>query len=540
MKKMFKMLAVTALLLAAMMVFTACDRGGNEPPATPAPTVAPPADQTPAPNTPEPTPEPPAREVVTLRYSVVNPGRNPEQHALDAVAAALYEHGFIIEFEGYEQPAYQIMIATLDTDLIMAARWEGFFDLARSGAFAEIPREMIQRYMPVWYSENAEFLTSSTIDGRIYAIPNNAIGFNIPHLILRTDWFPPGMTSVDTMDDLYAYLEHALYLNPHIIPFSMTAGQTGFQVAAMAFASSHIMAPGTPRSPSAVVLDKRDYPNFVLRRTLENEGYREFMRTMRTWNQAGFFHTDLLVNQFPQQEQFWHGESAVMNSANPDWMNWINEEMTSRHDGQVGIDFFDFGAADNVLADRGSAMGRGIAIPFRSADSVPAVLRLLELLYTSEDLYMLWRYGVEGIDYNVLEGGVIERLDPDGRDMPIGWSAIYENANFARPGANRWPGYTEFRESVVARGFVNPFVEWVLDTSDATYGAIRTNLNNITLEGLPMIGLGMHPDPDAAIDELLARQIEAGLEAYEVEVLRQLQEFIVDRGLTHVTITLGE
>jgi len=537
MKKMLKVLVVAMLLLALAMAFAACNSNEPEPEPEPDVQVEEPVTPDPQPE-PEPEPEPEVREAVTLVYSVQNPVRVPEQHALDAMAAALYEHGFILEFEGYESEAYGIMLAALETDLIMSARWEGFFDNARAGAFAEIPREMIQRYMPVWYSENAVFLSSATVDGRIYAIPNNAIGYNVPHLILRTDWFPPGMTSVDTMDDLYEYLAHALYLNPHIIPFSMTAGQTGFQVAAMAFAASHIMAPGTPRSPSTLVLDKRDYPNFVLTRTMENEGYREFMRTMRTWHEAGFFHSDLMANPFPQQEQFWHGESAVMNSANPSWMNWINEEMTARHDGEVEIAFFDFGAANNVLADRGSAMGRGISIPFRSADSVPDVLRLLELLYTHEDLYMLWRYGVEGVDYNVLEGGVIERLDPEGRDMPIGWGAIYENANFARPGANQWPGYEQFRADVSARGFVNPFVEWVLDTTDATYGAIRANMHTITIEALPMIGLGIHADPDAAMDALLQAQIDAGLEAYEQEVLRQLQEFLIDRGLTHVTVRL--
>jgi len=537
MKKMFKLLAVAALMLAAVMMFTACDRGGNEPDPTPQPTPA--ATPTPGPTTPETTPEPtPEREVVTLRYSVPNPVRTPETHAVDALLAALYEHGFIIEFVGFESDAYQIMIATLETDLIAATRWDGFFDLAPQGAFAPITREQIQTYMPVWYSENAQFLPAATVDGQIFAIPNNAVGINAPYLMYRTDWLPPGMDSINSMEDLYDYLAHALEMYPHIIPWSMSQGMTPWQTPAMAFAYTHLMAPGAPRSPSVLVLDKRDYPNFVLTRTVENEGYREFFRIMRRFHESGFTHADSLVNPFAQNEEFWHGNTAVFNAAPHAWTNWINEQMTALWDGEVEIAVFDFGAVHNVGADRTSAMGRGIAIPFRSADSVPDVLRLIETLYTHEYLYVLWRYGVEGVDFNELEGGVIERLDEEGRDLPAAWGPIYENVRFQRPGANEWPGFRSFMDSIEAREFINPFVDILWDMGTNDLGLMRNSMTSIGQEEIPMLGLGLHADVDTAMDNWLQRQIEAGLEEYEQEVLRQLQEYLITTGQTHVTVRL--
>jgi len=534
MKKMLKILTVAALLLVAVMIFTACRGGnGNETPPTPTPAAtATPAGQTPAP-TPEPTPEP--REVVTLRYSVQTPGREPQQHALDAMAAALYEHGFIIEFETFEQGVYGVLLAGLDTDLIMSARWEGFHDNARAGAFAPIDIEQIRTYMPVWYSENAGFLSSSIVDGQIFAIPNNTVGMNVPYLFLRRDWFPPGMDEVVTMQDLYDYLAHSLYLNPHIFPFYQFQGQVNWQSGAMGFAASHIMAPGTPRSVNAVVLDKRDYPNFVLRRTYETPELVEFFHWMRRFYEAGFTSSDFLNDPTPQQEAFIAGQSAVFNSANLDWLPWIHGEFTPVNP-DVELALFDLGRENNVLVDFGSAMGRGISIPFRSADSIPDVLRLIELLYTHQDLHHLWRFGVYGEDWDDVDGRV-RILDPEGRDMPIAYAPIYENHAHGRQRYGAWPEAHVFRQSVEARGFINPFVEWFFDMSDPVYGGIRTTLNDINLELLAPINLGLHADVDGAIENLLNRQIAAGLEAYEQEVLRQLNVFIEERGL-NVTVRL--
>jgi len=70
-------------------------------------------------------------------------------------------------------------------------------------------------------------------------------------------------------------------------------------------------------------------------------------------------------------------------------------------------------------------------------------------------------------------------------------------------------------------------------------GLMRAAMTSIGQEEIPMISLGLHADPDAAMDNWLQRLIEADLEAYEREVLRQLQLYIQCRGLDHVTVRLA-
>ncbi|MCL2363724.1 MAG: hypothetical protein FWC71_03570 [Defluviitaleaceae bacterium] len=540
MKKMF--LAI-ALILAAALAFTACGRnndddndGNNQ--QTPAVTQAP-ADTTQAPGDDNQTPaetQPPA-DPIRLTYAVARPDRLTQQHALDAMNAALLERGFILEFDLFDGAMYQVMLAGMEADLVAAARWNDFIPNAQQGAFAPIDRELIRTLMPTWYENHAGFLEAATVDGQIFAIPNNFVGINAPYWMLRRDWFPPGLTSIQSMDDLYAYLAHARTINPHMIPIAMSTAQVNWQMAALGFAQTHVFAPGTPRSVSAIAMDKRDYPNFVMHYTYEMEEYVEFLRWMTRFYDSGFFHSDILTNPFPWQEAFFAGESAVFAGTNHDWVNWIGRELEAA-DPNAELYLLDFGAVFNVYADHTSAMGQGMTIPSRSADSVPDVLRLIYAFYTDQALQDLWRYGVEGVDHIHHADGRFEILDPDGMDMPIAFAPIYENVFHNRVLVTQNPQYIEFRDQARARGWVNPFVEFVFDMSDPANAALRNNLHATTLEHLPMISIGMtNGDADAAIARLMEALLANGLEEYREENVRQMNAFAQERGL-NITVSL--
>ena len=538
MKKMF---LVMALVLVAALALAACN-SNNDP--APAPDPTPAADQnaaTPAPTpapTPTPTPvetPPPPAEPVRLTYSSAMPTFLTCDIAMAAMEEALLERGFILDFDTFDGEVYQIILAGLESDIISAARWNGFHDNARAGAFAPIPRELIQELMPTWYASHSGFLESATVDGVIYAIPNNTVGVNVPYWFLRRDWFPPGLTSIQSMEDLYAYLEHSLTINPHMIPIAMSTAQVNWQMAALGFAQTHIMAPGTPRSVSPIVMDKRDYPNFTLMYTYEVEEYVEFLRWLTRFYDSGFSHSDVLTNPFPWQEAFFAGESAVFATANLPWINWINTEFTAANP-ESELYLLDFGEVFGVRADFTSAMGQGMTIPTRSADSVPDVLRLLYLFYTDQEMHDLWRFGVEGVHYIHHADGRFEILDDEGRDLPIAFAPIYENAAHRRTLVTELPEYVAFSAQARARGWVNPFVEFMLDQSDPNVAAMRQNIQDTTLEFLPLLSIGMTGgDTDAFLAEFMERLFAVGLEEYKAENIRQMNEFIVERGL-NVTI----
>jgi len=482
----------------------------------------------------------PEEELLSITIAIGAPGRPPEEQALEALLTAFRDRGFEITFETYEPEAYQVFLTGLRADVIPSAAWEGYFENSRAGAFAPISREQIQTYMPQWYANHAEFLLASEVDGVIYAIPNCNPGLNSPYLFLRTDWFPAGKTEIVTMQDLYDYLEHSMNFNPNMVAFNLEQSQTGWQIGAKGFGAAHIMAIGPPNCTSPIVLDKRDHPNYVIRNTYEVDTYVEFLRWMRRFNEAGFLSADAMNNPTPMQQSFFAGESAIFTALNVGWTNWINSEFKANNpEPEAQIAVFDMGKADNVGVDLFSPMGNGVSIPAASADSIPKVLQFIELLYTSPEIYDLWRLGIEGVHYEILENDTIRIFDEEGRDLPAAYSPLYENHRFRRPGENDWPHFLEFEASLRERAFFNPFAQFFFDaTVSPRMEAIASNINDINGEFLPQIYLGMHADVDAALADLTRRLNDAGLDEWVAEMLRQANEFIDARGLD-VTIVDG-
>jgi ABC-type glycerol-3-phosphate transport system substrate-binding protein len=164
-----------------------------------------------------------------------------------------------------EQDAYKITLTGLDNvDIIRTADYLAYYDNARQGAYAEITLEDIKEYMPVWYAENADKLPSATVDGKIYCIPNANPWWNSPCGILRKDWFPPGMTEVNSLDDLGDYFAYVLETQPNIMPWAMSTGEVSWINGAYAFAASNLMAPGGPNCTSVICFNKLDDPNYKL------------------------------------------------------------------------------------------------------------------------------------------------------------------------------------------------------------------------------------------------------------------------------------
>jgi putative aldouronate transport system substrate-binding protein len=270
--------------------------------------------------------------------------------------------------------------------------------------------------------------------------------------------------------------------------------------------------------------------------TYEVDAYVEYLHWMKAFGDAGFFTADLLNNPTPMQEAFFAGESAVFVSGSVGWVNWINGEFKANNpQPEAEIYVFDKGRAENVLIDVGSAMSTGLSIPARSADMIPDVLRFVELLYTDQELHHLWRYGVLGIDYEIVDGGRVLNLDEEGRDMPSGYYIPYENHRFVRENMGDWPSFHAFRDFLEDRRFVNPFADFVFDaTVSPRMEAIMANIGDINGD-LALIYLGLVDDMDEALADLTRRHIAAGLEEYKVELLRQLNQFIIDNNL-NVTV----
>jgi putative aldouronate transport system substrate-binding protein len=385
--------------------------------------------------------------------------------------------------------------------------------------------------MPVWYSENTDKLPCATVDGKIYCIPNANPQPNAPCGVLRRDWFPPDMTEVNSLDDLDKYFAYVKENQANIMPFAMDTGAVSWINGAYAFAATNLMAPGGPNCTSTVCFNKLNDPNYKLLPTWKQPQLIPFFEKMKDFADKGYWTPDVMNNPVSLWEAFPNGQTAMMWVTNIDSINGVYTGLKQLSpEGEIFA--YDFGLENNVPVDTYSPMGGAIAIP-RNGKNLERTLMLCELLYTDASVYRLFRYGVEGVDYELNDNGEVVTYDVE---AGFGYGEPYNNTNFDYiPEGGYWPGHEALKAQIESRLQQNPFVGFGLDTTPVS--DISNNLWNVHMEYAMPIYLGFVDNVQAAIDELNRQYDLVGYQAYEDEAFNQIEKYLAESGLSGYTIT---
>ena len=471
---------------------------------------------------------------VTLSYMTVNGRETARTNAILAeINKVLKERiNVTLTLNTVEQDAYKITLTGLNNvDAIRTADYLAYYDNARQGAYAEITLDNIKQYMPKWYADNADKLPSATVDGKIFCIPSANPQPNAPCGVLRRDWFPPGMTEVKTLDDLGKYFQHVLDTQPGVMPWAMSTGDISWINGAFAFAATNLMAPGGPNCTSTVVFNKLDDPDYKLLQNWKQPQVVAFFEKMKEFADAGYWTPDVMNNPNSLWQAFPSGQSGMMWVTNINSVNSIYVDLQQLSPGG-DIYVYDFGLENNVPVDTYSPMGGALAVP-RNGKNIERTLMLAELLYTDAEVYRLFRYGIEGEDYELNDKGEVVIFDVE---AGFGYGEPYGNMVFDYiPEGGYWHGYEALKAQVDKRLQQNPFVGFGMDTTPVS--DIANNLWNVHMEYAMPIYLGFVDDVQAAIDELNRQYDLVGYQAYEDEAFKQLEKYLAESGLTGYTIT---
>jgi ABC-type sugar transport system, periplasmic component len=183
---------------------------------------------------------------------------------------------------------------------------------------------------------------------------------------------------------------------------------------------------------------------------------------------------------------------------------------------------------DSKYANR-SPLANVVAIP-RTSENPERTLMFLNMLQTDKDLYDMVMYGIKGETYN---------LDGDAAVYPSGMTTA--NSNYMDWGG-RWAFWKpEFMrpDSTYGKGF------WI---KEADY--VKSNTNNVVspLEGFnfdvdsinnevsqrdqifddanKLIQVGLAGDPDKAVDDLIQKEKDAGVDKVTAELQKQIDAFL--------------
>ena len=476
---------------------------------------------------------------VTLRVMVLGGEETPRTADVFAEINRILQDRIntTIEISNVLQEAYNITVIGLNNvDLITSADWLSYFSNARQGAFQPIPREMIQEHMPQWYATASQNLLAATVDGNIYAVPHAYARVNAPMTILRRDWFPPGMTTVRTMEDLYTYLAHIQATQPQLLmPYVMDQGTTGWINGAKMFGATFLKAPGGPNCTAPVVLDKRDYPNFRLVNNWEQPQIVEYLEWFYRFRTSGFWSHDVPNNPVTMNNAFQEGLSGVMWITNTDAFAWLYPRMRMT---EPDVEFYvlDWGLENNVPIDTFSPMNGAMSIP-RNGANMERSLMLMELMYTDVELTNVWQFGIEGVDWEFNADNELVRLTEvfvAGFGNPLSNQRIWHVAE-----GGRWPGLAALNAQIDERLQFNPFVGFGFDSTAPALAAFATaSYSQQAQFGVPLYA-GFNSDIQGTLDEMNRLNTLAGIEVWADALYEQLQEFITDNNLDALGYTIS-
>jgi len=158
-------------------------------------------------------------------------------------------------------------------------------------------------------------------------------------------------------------------------------------------------------------------------------------------------------------------------------------------------------------------------------------LQVYDLIRNDKEDYMLFNYGIEGVDYTINADGVLER--------PAGWDSSTMSL-----GTDFWWGRNDAFEPKLATQAPNkdaiiaeldktakdyPYSTLIFNKSaiDPTLAAIASVLS----EYIPQLAYGKYDDPAAAIAEMRQKLKDAGYEDARASIQADMDAWVTARGL---------
>ena len=153
---------------------------------------------------------------------------------------------------------------------------------------------------------------------------------------------------------------------------------------------------------------------------------------------------------------------------------------------------------------------------------------VLDMLKFDTYLNRLVLIGIEGVHYTINDQGEYTLTDKGRADyapMVVSASWAIKNGNLTEAGA---PAREKaLSDAWQARVMSNPTITFVFD--DSNVAAYVSSVQSVLQEYVPMIELGLVDDVDAAMDEMIKRCYDSGLQKVYDEFYAQYEAWYVTR-----------
>lgn len=426
---------------------------------------------------------------------------------------------------------YNLTLAAQDgsVDLVgTATDWLDAWPNAKNGAFLKLTEEMLQTYTPqTWETVAADNWELCKYNGDIYLIPEDNYAQWTNHgFMYRGDWAKEAglADGVHSWEDMATYLQYIKDNMPDVIPWDAAgSGTTIFDALVGGWLGSHtqnIFVEGL--GTGLFYGNSKDDPYTLSRYFLEGDELVNFAKTMKEWNDAGYWREDVLNYSGDTRQEFYEGLTGIDQHHTQTWRTQVRAKMDKNFPGS-DVGFFYFGEETDNLVSLNITHG---AMAVAAASNNPErALMVYDLMRNDEEIYRLINYGMEGEQYTT-DGTNLTR--PDDFDEAVNgvsfnfWWGRNDNLELKNT-AFSWEPYEALIEteySVNATPY--PYGKVVFETDSIS--SYLDNLSNVYTTYMAQIAFGKQADPEAYVAEFRQALKDAGYEECLAEVQKQIQE----------------
>lgn len=502
-------------LLAVTMVAGCSSSGGNSNGNSASGAPSPGSGSSPsASSSSEPSPSASSANQEVVKLTAAFPGQeSPAQKSiLKAINEKLQADGLNIEVDiKYLDDYWNKLALNIAGGTVYDVAWahsSTLSELVAKKVYQPIDDEL-KSYGPDLLANTPDYvLKGGQIQGKQYALARAIpmTGFNNVYNIrgdLREKY---GIQPITTIDGLDSYLDAIKKNEPNMFPIA------GYNIQELFPIYANYYFPIGDGGQYPVYIDPADGTHTV-KSFLDSDAFAQALAKKKEWKDKGWLNTDSKLNI---DEAFDSGKLAAV-AANifraSERVDTITKNVPGAKVETVYLEpqtRYIFSAGDNMLA-----------VPSTSKHVKEAV-ELINWIKKDQANYDLWSYGVEGVNYKLVDGAVDVSGIPDADKYNANvW--MWNDLRLARFSTNYPKEDIDTLKSWDSKSQVTPFVGFTLDQSKIK--SQISNIQAIMTEYIPNLGYGV-TDYNKVKDQMMKKLKAAGLQDVIDETQKQINAYL--------------
>ncbi|MGM7723361.1 extracellular solute-binding protein [Metabacillus sp. Hm71] len=428
-----------------------------------------------------------------------------------------------IEWADY-MTKYNLTLASGEpVDLIITATdWLDAWGNAQKGAFKDIT-DLLPTYAPkTWEEVSDENWEQTKYDGKIVMIPEDSFTQWVNHgFFYRTDWAKEfGITEpIEDFETMGKYFQGIVDNKPGVIPWDTPGTNV---TTAWGYTQSYSDAIELPIATGVFPIywgKSHDDPYTVMSPVFEDL-FVDYAKLMKDWADKGYWRSDVLNYKGDTRALFQAGKTGA-DQHHTETFSGLRVQMDMKQPGSE-IDMFAWSdTRDNLTA---MSVTHGATAVGAHSKNPERALMVYDLIRNDEEIYKLFNYGIEGVQYEIVDG---KRVRPEGYDeTKHSFSSNFWGGRvdkFEIPSADKWEGITEIYAEYDKIKKPFPYGRFVFDSTPVE--AEVAALSQVTAQMVPAIAFGKAGDPEKAVEDFRKRLEAAGYEKVLKEIQKQMDEY---------------